>query len=60
MDKEQPGRDHERMAEQAESREIGATAGRTHAEVLDTTIGPERRARNEAAAETEPGDEAGG
>ena len=34
--------------------EIGATAGKTHDQVLDEVIGPERRMRNERRARGEP------
>ena len=38
--------------------EIGATSGKTHAEVLDMTVGSERRLQKEAAAGAERDDEA--
>ena len=42
---EQRGKDVE--AGKGGQREIGATAGKTHEQVLDEVIGPERRRRNE-------------
>ena len=52
MERRQPRRG--RLPDEGPAKEeIGATAGKTHAEVLDEVIGPERRMRNEERAREE-------
>lgn len=58
MDEKQPERTHRRVARERVDEEIGATAGKTHEEVLDQVVGRERRLRNETTGGgAQPGDE---
>lgn len=57
MDSEDAYQDPRRVAEQRKDREIGATAGKTHEEVLDEVVGRERRLKNERRAGGAAGDE---
>lgn len=53
MERKEPPRGRWAAKEGPAEQEIGATSGKTHEEVLDEVIGPERRIRNERRADAQ-------